>query len=275
MSEKAAPFKYEIKVSNILNLCCINFPGYFSDYNKALEIMGGSKNIIRCIKTGTPIELKLRQDDPFCIPLESSVDDSVLVLARFSRKKVNDNKKITVELLGVLEEAIKFNALADFQVETDQNMQSSFSSIFGAEFLDVPQKTTIVPNFFSRRRTSKYFADPLTNVDFDKFLGSLPLHFEADMNFFESFVKSNALLPNEKTSLSSKTTNQHSEKLMEMFKHRPLCTSYFSRKQFPSFSQYQMKTALSSIAHFITSGPFKKTWCIDTYDPKSNPDSAK
>ncbi|KII70780.1 hypothetical protein RF11_14940 [Thelohanellus kitauei] len=87
---------------------CLNIPGYFTDPNQAIDMVGGHQAILKSVTQKTPLSFMFRPDDPFSIPVKSESVPCCGLILKIKTKKSDANPEIFVELVGIVKRTIKF-----------------------------------------------------------------------------------------------------------------------------------------------------------------------
>ncbi|KAJ3415690.1 tau 95 subunit of transcription factor TFIIIC [Chytridiales sp. JEL 0842] len=109
------------------NFHCIEYPGNVQDAERAIETMGGQKEIERAFAEELrSIELRYRPEDPFSHPITGEVVETADLLLKVTRKRrkrptgsngtyCEDDYMMKTEVVGMVSKTCRFRALADFQ----------------------------------------------------------------------------------------------------------------------------------------------------------------
>ena len=106
--------------SAIPNLVSVEFPGKVVSIEKALETLGGRKELEKLECEGSPVNLRFRPNDPFCHPIIGDfVPTNNLLIKLIKTVKLDENGnefiETTHEIMGKIIKTCRFKSLADFQ----------------------------------------------------------------------------------------------------------------------------------------------------------------
>lgn len=281
-----------LPVDKLRKIHCIEFPGFFEDFNRAINSLGGYQEVYESLKTNNRLLLNYRPWDFYARHVSGEWLSQCGFLIKISRKKSSIAQPINQEIIGIVENVCRFNKICDFQIETPLLLCNLFSQPFSDDILDSNQPLHLIPSVFST------YDDPVS-IDsvFPKILDNKQIIKELNKNvddtceissgsiipsisekgnrndiYYEVFAKfDDVYLPNKKEIHLNKLsleTDELYKNIMEIFKQRPICTKVYIENHLKNFHKTTVRSLLPYFAYYWVNGPWARTWNIYGFDPR-------
>ncbi|XP_059049869.1 general transcription factor 3C polypeptide 5-like, partial [Achroia grisella] len=290
--------------NNNRQLVCIQFPGIVKNDEKALECLGGIKNISQVYSHPNKKRLGLcfQPDNPYVKKIYADAKPTAGVVIKVKVKTTNKNNEIKKELVsativGRVSKIFKFESMCDFQyLPVKENPGSSQgqcllekllpTGLDEISFMSEPAELFIVPSHFTRSDkpigymyTDKRYQEKKSNSDNED---NLHYRLRLERGMPTAGIPFN-LIDNLPTDPQEFYLKQKIERMLvypliqneyeliqKMFEERPIWSmnliKYHSKVRTPS-----LKIILPCLAFYMKSGPWKMLWVKYGYDPRKDP----
>merc|ERR1719309_855879 len=166
--KKTIPVQDDSQPSQMPSLVCIEYPGVVNNPDKAIQTLGGLKNIgLVLSEPNRRLELRFRVDDIYCKPTCGERHQCSSFVIKVKRKKLKQGVKNkpeyihTTSFVGQVTSCFKFNNLCDFQYLPMQKEngkpghvsiypQVFFKKLVSSDWVDREAPLFIPPAVFSR-----------------------------------------------------------------------------------------------------------------------------
>ncbi|CAH0748764.1 unnamed protein product [Diatraea saccharalis] len=282
-------------------LTCVLFPGIVKNVDKAIQCLGGIRNISQVYSQSVKkLSLSFRPEDPFMKKIYGECRKTAGVLLKVKIKKTkidNELKKevISTTVVGQVKRIHKFESMCDFQYlpiqrEPSGAYQCILDKIFPSgldnfDFMTESGPMHIVPSTFTRAdRPYNYaytnkrhpekteYSDKVLNIHRKsrvipklKYVFSLTNELPSEPN--EYCLKR----INQKIKLQPQVA-QELETVKKMFNERPIW-SYNMLNYQTKYRMAVLKLILPCVAVYMPNGPWKQLWVRFGYDPRKIPES--
>ncbi|RVE48774.1 hypothetical protein evm_006548 [Chilo suppressalis] len=283
------------------DLTCVLFPGIVKNTDKAIQCLGGIRNISQVYSESVKkLGLSYRPEDPYLKKMYADCRKTagLLVKVRVKKHKIDNELKkevISTEVVGQVKGIYRFESICDFQYLPIQNdsrgvnnciLDQIFPSGLDAfEFMNEPGPIYIVPSSFSRTEkpynyayTNKKNSEKIDYTDKDLIAHrrsrSVPLvRYKFSLtNELPSEPNEHALKRFKQRLKIQPQMAQEFEFIKKMLQERPILSYNMIRYQ----SKYRLavlKIILPTVAVHMHEGPWKKSWVRFGYDPRKIPES--
>ncbi|ORZ40017.1 RNA polymerase III transcription factor IIIC subunit-domain-containing protein [Catenaria anguillulae PL171] len=255
----------------------VEFPGYISNPDRALEMLGGPASIAKCLSTQPPdqpknerpdghmpLELRLSPEDPFAHPIFGEVIPTCNLLLRVVRRRrrgTDDPWEYVSQVRGIIHETGRFRGMADYQWMPDpsdpvtqlrQAMKSMDLETLKQFPLEVPDETEL--------DNLRQFPPPIfSQVE-------LPLGYDYKQN--PAVVKVQIQHPDGTNSV--RLLNRSREAglpITTVASHHP--PRQPTRNHDPLIAR-RVQRILPAVGYYFISGPWKMTWVRFGFDPRTD-----
>ncbi|XP_041369834.1 general transcription factor 3C polypeptide 5-like [Gigantopelta aegis] len=293
-------------------LVCVEHPAVIKNLDRALQSLGGTKEISKTYNQETKrLELHCRPDDPYCKPAYGDRCKTTNLLMKVKRRQkrtkehgesVEDSYEYCVEILGIVDTTYKFQAMADFQyLPMTRNEDGSYKSLLDklmlksfvkkSEFLKRDPPLFLTPLIFSRMDLpSEYDFRPDRGYTLkktaeqelylpDNHIGTVVRHRRSIYTMFVSYDDPTPTKPkagSEEFLMGRFNKNTDLlETVRKLFEDRPVWSKNALRCHINSKLQSRLKYVLPLLAYYMTTGPWRAMWVKLGYDPRTNPSAKK
>lgn len=288
------------------NLVAILFPGIVKNDDKALECLGGVRNISHVhSKSNKRLGLSFQPDNPYIrkIYSEPKTTSGVLIKVRIKKCKINNELKkevVSTTIIGRVKKVFKFDSLSEFQylpVQTEgagDGTPKCFledllpTGLDTVDFLSKSVPLFIVPSVFTRtdRNVSYSYTDkkyitkepnPETSDDVHQKKRAergIPIsRFVFNLtNNIPNSPPEHYLEQKRLKVAASPEIEKEFQIICELFKQRPIWSSNLI-KYHTKLKLQSVKLLMPCLAFFIKDGPWRSSWVKYGYDPRKNPEA--
>ncbi|XP_033731936.1 general transcription factor 3C polypeptide 5-like [Pecten maximus] len=289
------PFVKDVK------LVSVEHPAIVNNVDKALATLGGCKELSKSFSNSNKrIALRWRPQDIYCKSVYGERYPTTNLLMKVKRRWKKDKPEESqyhIEVLGVIDNTYKFQALVDYQyLPVIRQPDNSYTSLTDKlvlntlcdrrEFLDNGCPLFLPPSSFSRMdypdksyllRKDIEHRPGYVNPDHNRpqnLIGTV----RQKRTIYTQFCSFGDPVPdgvseNVKTYLRSKYNNPEAEqKLKQLFEERPVWSRMALIPHFPKHKQ-KLKYLLPLTGFYFLSGPWRCLWCKFGFDPLKTTES--
>ncbi|XP_013201246.2 general transcription factor 3C polypeptide 5 [Amyelois transitella] len=285
-------------------LICVKFPGIVKNDERAIQCLGGIREISQVYSESSKrrLGLSFQPENPYMKKLYGDACKSAGLLLRVRVKKTKVNNEVKREVLstsvvGRVKLMYQFNSMCDFQMIPVQNRGESSrecmienllpSGLEPLSFLHEPALPFILPPNFTRSDkpmpylyTFKKYPERKAALEADdlhqKLRGDRGL---PGRLFVFNLVDELATEPHQ-FYIKQKEERQRVYPLLEkesalvakFFQDRPICTNNLLRYE-TKLRMQSLKVILPCLAIQMKDGPWKMCWVRYGYDPRKDPAS--
>ncbi|KAI5634528.1 RNA polymerase III transcription factor (TF)IIIC subunit domain-containing protein [Phthorimaea operculella] len=288
------------------DLMCVLFPGLVKNEERAIQCLGGIRNISQVYSNPNKkrLGLNFQPENPYVKRVFGDVKRTagVLLKVKVKKKKVEnrvEREVISTSVLGKVRRCYKFESMCDFQYMPvdrfgDGPLQCILEHILPSGLDDVsfitepsPVPLFIVPTNFTRSDkpvsysyTDKRYISTGKTHEAEDLHGRIRLergHPLAKFSF--NLIDDIPTEPNEYYLRAAKIdTVQHNkemfEKIKKMFEERPVWSQNLIRFH-TKYRLVDLKIILPCLAIRMENGPWRMLWVRYGYDPRKEPEARK
>ncbi|KAM3964804.1 general transcription factor IIIC subunit l(2)37Cd [Aphomia sociella] len=284
-------------------LVCVQFPGIVKNNEKALQCLGGLKNISQVYSQPNKkrLGLSFQPDNPYVKQIYADIKKTAGVVLKIRVKKTKENNEVKREILsttvvGRVTKIFKFESLCDFQylpvVEKPGSSQGQCileklfpSGLNDSSFMSEPSHLFIVPSHFTRSDkpigymyTGRRFQEKKGTEDEDNLHYRLRLerglpNVGVPFNLIDNFPAGpiQFYIDQKIERIATFPIFQKEYELVEkLFEERPIWSTNLVKFRTKLRSQ-SLKIILPCLGFSMKSGPWRMLWVKYGYDPRKDP----
>ncbi|KAL4713004.1 hypothetical protein ACJJTC_012074 [Scirpophaga incertulas] len=287
-------------------LTCVLFPGVVKNEVKALQCLGGIRNISDVYSNSNKkLGLSFQPELPYVKKIFCEARKTAGVLMKVKVKKIKDGNEIKKEVvsttvMGRVNKIYKFESLCDFQYLPTIKDENGASQCFAEQilptaledfdFLKGESPAYIVPPQFTRVEkphnyayTDKKYPDKgrdedntTQDIKWNRKSRSLPkirCPFSLTASLPTEPSASSIARKTEKLALYPQL-EQDIEVVRQMFEERPIVTQNYAKFN-TKFRTAILRLIMPCLAIYMNDGPWQKTWVKFGCDPRKLPETRK
>ncbi|CAN0893351.1 General transcription factor 3C polypeptide 5 [Linum grandiflorum] len=295
----------------------VQYPGYPSSIPRAIQTLGGTKAITKArASKSNNLELHFRPEDPYSRPIlgelcpcnglllkivktqpsSQNADNSPTTTADKGRSEVEDEAKVSAEIVGRVTEAYRFEGMADYQhvvavhADVARRKKRNWTEMDKPHFetaglMDLDQEDVMIlppPSFSAKDTPSNIVLRPTSTASSKKKSEDVVENY-MEMNMEPSLAIDFNIkeIPKELnwkefTPLNS-VMHEWLMALSELFEERPIWPKESLvqrlREKDLHFNHQTLKRLLVLVAYYFLGGPYRMFWIQKGYDPRQDAES--
>ncbi|KAM0021188.1 putative transcription factor IIIC subunit 5, HTH domain-containing protein [Helianthus debilis subsp. tardiflorus] len=281
----------------------INYPGYPSSIERALETLGGTQDIAKARESqSNKLELHFRPEDPYSHPLNGDiVMPCNQFLLKISKQKdegrVSEGaeENICADIVGHVSETYNFNGMADYQhvlavhADVARKKKRNWADVepqfekHGLIDADQEDLMILLPPLFSLKNTQENLVlQPSIYASQKKKQEGIVQHrWEMDIEpclAIDFNIKDVPKKVNWEKFIAEGTKEwKYQMAVCDLFNERPIwirqsLSEHLSNKGL-SLGENSIKRFLFRAAYYFLNGPYRRFWIRKGYDPRKDPES--
>ncbi|CAN1130711.1 General transcription factor 3C polypeptide 5 [Linum perenne] len=293
----------------------VHYPGYPSSTPRAIQTLGGTKSIVKARSSkSNNLELHFRPEDPYSRPILGELCPCNGLLLKISklqppsenannspttdkdRTELEDEVKVSAEIVGRVTEAYRFEGMADYQhvvavhADVARRKKRNWTEMDEPQFetaglMDLDQEDVMIlpPPVFSAKDTPSNIVLRPTTTTISKKKPEEVVDNYMKMNMEPSLAIDFNIKEIPKKLNWKEFAPQNSVMhvwlmaLSELFEERPIWPKESLvqrlREKDLHFNHQTLKRLLVLVAYYFLGGPYRMFWIQKGYDPRQEPES--
>ncbi|CAN1268951.1 General transcription factor 3C polypeptide 5 [Linum perenne] len=287
----------------------VHYPGYPSSTPRAIQTLGGTKSIVKARSSkSNNLELHFRPEDPYSRPILGELCPCNGLLLKISklqppsenannspttdkdRTELEDEVKVSAEIVGRVTEAYRFEGMADYQhvvavhADVARRKKRNWTEMDEPQFetaglMDLDQEDVMIlpPPVFSAKDTPSnifFRLRPTTTTISKKKPEEVVDNY---MKFYLAAIQIPKKLNWKEFAPQNSVMHVWLMALSELFEERPIWPKESLvqrlREKDLHFNHQTLKRLLVLVAYYFLGGPYRMFWIQKGYDPRQEPES--